>query len=105
VSDLTKEEQGHVGLALRFLRARAGGWDALAKVLHFGRSTLLDAASGRHPPTASMALRIARLAQVGVDDLLAGRYPEAGACAHCGNKSEVSLSALSSPDDSKIAIR
>ena len=74
VSDLTPSEQSAVRVALRFLKTRAGGWEALARVLHFGPSTLGNVASERtrKTPTASMALRIARLAQVTVDDVLAG---------------------------------
>ena len=86
MSDLTPKEQANVRVALRYLRARAGGWTALARVLHSAPKTLGATASDRNfrPPTASMALRIARLAQVGVDDVLAGRFPELGVCAHCG---------------------
>jgi hypothetical protein len=88
VSDLTKEEQASVAVALRFLKARAGGWAPLAKVLHFDIGTMSRAANGRRGTTVTMALRIARLAQVGVDDVLAGRYPGPGICAHCGARKE-----------------
>ena len=90
MSDLTASEQASVRVALRFLKTRAGGWEALARVLHFGPSTLGNVASERtrKAPTASMALRIARLAQVTVDDVLAGRYPGPNVCAHCGARKE-----------------
>ena len=31
-----------------------------------------------------IAFRVARLAKVGVDDVLAGRFPPPGTCPHCG---------------------
>jgi hypothetical protein len=32
-----------------------------------------------------MALRVARLAGVPIDDVLAGKFPPAGTCPYCGN--------------------
>jgi plasmid maintenance system antidote protein VapI len=82
--DLTDAEQGHVRTALHFLRARCNGWRPLAKVLGTKHLTVARIARGR-PVTPTMAFRIARLANVGVDDVLAGRFPPAGACPHCGH--------------------
>ena len=79
MSDLTKEEQANVRKALQFLRARCGGWKAVAKVLHFRRETV-----GRASISASMAIRVARFAGVGVDELLTGKFPPAGTCPYCG---------------------
>jgi hypothetical protein len=83
MSDLTKEEQAHVQAALRFLRARCGGWKPLAKALRFTSRTLSA------PASTSVAFRVARLAGIGVDDLLAGRFPPPGMCPHCGHASDV----------------
>jgi hypothetical protein len=83
-SDLTTAEQTHVRAALRFLRARCGGWAPLAKALRFRERSLAKVGCGR-VASASMAVRVARLAEVGVDDLLAGKYPPAGTCPHCGH--------------------
>jgi hypothetical protein len=83
-SDLTAQEQVHVRAALRFLRARCGGWAPLAKALRFGDSTVTNAAGGHVGISASMALRVARLSGVGVDEVLAGRFPPPGTCPHCG---------------------
>lgn len=85
MSDLTAKEQGAVRVAIRFLKARAGMWAPLAKTLRVHRRTLGAIASGRLPVTASVAVRVARLAGVGVDDVLLGRFPPAGACPHCGH--------------------
>jgi hypothetical protein len=71
-SDLTADEQKNVRAAIRFLRPRVGNRKALARALHVSRSTKNSAAS------ASVALRVARLAGVGVDNVLGGstRRPE-----------------------------
>lgn len=82
--DLTTAEQGHVRAALQFLRARCGGWAPLAQVLRAKPTALARVGNGRRGTTASLAVRIARLACVGVDDVLGGRFPPAGACPHCG---------------------
>jgi hypothetical protein len=71
-----------VRAALRFLHARAGRWDVLAKALSTTKATL------RRPASASLAVRVARLAKVGVDDILAGRFPDPGICPHCGQRRE-----------------
>lgn len=79
---LTTAEHARVLAAVRFLRARCGGWAPLVKALGFSRITLTK------PATATVAFRVARLAGVGIDDLLAGKYPPAGTCAHCGHRAE-----------------
>lgn len=85
-SDLTKEEQDHVRRALVFLRARSGGsWAPVAKLLRFKPGHLVHVAGGRDPVSASMAIRIARIAHVGIDALLAGEYPAEGTCPYCGH--------------------
>lgn len=93
MTDLTTEEQANVRTALRFLRVRAGGWEPVARALHFDPSLLGKVTSGR-TVTASMAVRVARLAHVGVDDVLTGRYPNPNACPHCG---QVSVPAAALP--------
>jgi hypothetical protein len=87
-ADLSTEEQEHVRAAMRFLRVRCGGWTQLATALRFKCHTVTDAGLGHGPVSASMAFRVARLAAVTVDDVLAGKYPPAGACAHCGHVAE-----------------
>lgn len=84
--DLTAQEQTHVRTALKFLRLRCGTWAVTAKALRLGESTIADVAAGRRVASALLAFRVARLAKVGVDDLLAGRYPAPGTCPHCGHK-------------------
>ena len=84
-SDLTKEEQTNVRTALRFLRSRCGGWMSVAKALRFGDSTLSSVMSGK-AVSASLAVRVARLASVAVDDVLSGKYPAPGTCPYCGHR-------------------
>ena len=84
MSDLTADEQKNVRTAMRFLRARCGTWATVSKALRLHESTLCNVVGGR-PVTPLMAFRVARLAAVGVDDVLTGKFPPAGTCPHCGH--------------------
>jgi len=86
--DLTPAEQTHVRTALKFLHVRCGTWATLAKVLRLGESTVSNVAAGRKTVGPVLAFRVARLAKVSVDDVLAARFPEPGTCAHCGHRGE-----------------
>jgi len=81
--DLTPEENANVRAAILFLRARLGGWARLAKMLHMNRPSLRA-----EQYQAQTAFKVSRVAGVGVDDVLTGRYPPAGACRHCGHMAE-----------------
>jgi hypothetical protein len=85
MSDLTAKEQDNVRAALRFLRTRAGTWATLAKALRLGETTIANVAGGHKTVTPLAAFRVARLAKVGMDDVLGGRFPAAGTCPHCGH--------------------
>ena len=85
MTDLTAEEQARVRAAFRFLRVRVGGWRPLAKALSFSPNTIRHVKKGEKAVSASMTVRVARLAAVSVDDVLAGRYPPVGTCPHCGH--------------------
>lgn len=82
--DLTTEEQDHVRAALRYLRARAGNWRALAKALGFEMVTLRNVRGGEKNVSPTLAFRVARFAGVSIDDLLAGKFPPVATCLHCG---------------------
>ena len=82
-TDLTPDETSNVRKALHVLRRRLGGYRALAAALRVNAKTLQDQGSTR-APSAAVAIRLARLAAVPVDDVLAGRWPVEGACPHCG---------------------
>ena len=93
MSDLTASEQDHVRAALRFLHAQLGTWTPLEKALRLRRQHLASAASGYATVGASLAVRVARLASVGVDDVLAGRFPPSDVCPHCGSRKEAAAAA------------
>jgi hypothetical protein len=83
-TDLTATEQHRVRVALRFLRVKFGGWAGLAKALKSGE-VMLSAVASKRPVSASLAFRVARLTGVGIDDLLAGKFPPPGSCPLCGH--------------------
>lgn len=85
-TDLTAQEQANVRAAIRFLRVQCGSAEALTKALRCNKTTVQSAMASARNVTASMAFRVARFAGVGVDDLLAGRFPPAGTCPHCGRR-------------------
>jgi hypothetical protein len=83
VSDLAAKEQSNVRAALSFLRFRFGGLAPLAKALRLKETTIGRVRQGK-AVSASLTFRVARLAGVSIDDLLAGRFPAPGTCPHCG---------------------
>jgi len=89
VSDLSEKEATNVRTALRFLRAKCGGWGPVAKTLRLGLSTITMIVGGHRTPSPLIAFRIAKLAKVSVDDVLAGRFPSPGTCPYCGHRAEV----------------
>ena len=88
MSDLTADEQTNVRAALRFLHLRCGTWATAAKALRMAESSVANIAIGRRVVTPGVTFRVARLFKVGVDDLLAGRFPPPGTCPHCGHRTE-----------------
>lgn len=80
---MTEQEQDNVRAALRFLRLRCGGWKPLGAAMRMDWKCLSQSAGGR-AVGPRMAFRVARLAGVGVDAVLAGEYPPEGVCPHCG---------------------
>jgi len=85
-ADLSLDEQERVRNAIIRVRLQFGGLKMLAQVLHFDHTTLIHVCKERRAVTASMAFRLARLIGVGIDDLLAGKWPEPGTCPRCGYK-------------------
>lgn len=88
MSDLTADEQKNVRAALQFLRLRCGTWATVAKALRMGESTIANVATGHQAVTPNVTFRVARFVKVGVDDLLAGRFPPPGTCPHCGHRAD-----------------
>lgn len=83
--DLTAAEQANVLIALRYLRVKCGGWKTLADGLGFSRHTMRQVRLGEKNVSPTMAVRVAKLAGVGVDDVLMGRFPPTGTCPRCGH--------------------
>ena len=89
MSDFTEKEQAHVRAALRFLHLRSGRWIALGRALRFNGYNLSNIANGHQAVSAKLVLRIAKFAGVGLDDVIAGRFPLPGTCSRCGHRSDV----------------
>ncbi len=83
-TDLTPDEQAAVRRALHTLRLRLGGWKALAKALRVNVRTLTTQGGTRGRPSAAVAIRAAKLADVSVTEILEARWPKEGSCPHCG---------------------
>ena len=70
--------------AIRFLRFKVGGWTPVADALHMKADSLGKVVSERRSVTPGLAFAVARLTDVSVDDLLAGRLLSPRTCPHCG---------------------
>ena len=82
-TDLTLEEQANVRVAMRFLATRLGDVAKLAKAMGAHRETVNRPARGG-VVSAGIALRVAKVAGVPLESVLAGTWPPGGACPHCG---------------------
>ncbi len=85
MSDLDQKEQNHVRAALRFLQRRLGRWSAVSDAIGFSPKTIDGVVFAKKSVSASMALRVARLLGVMIDDLLVGKFLPPGACPNCGH--------------------
>jgi hypothetical protein len=84
-TDLTPAERESAKVAIRHLAKRHGSYGKLAAAMSASTETVrLAARTGKL--SAGLALRAARLAGVPLEDVLAGRWPVAGACPHCGRQ-------------------
>ena len=84
VSDLTAKELDNMRAALRFLHAKVGKWTTLTKALRTTARSLRRTRDGESA-TPALAVRVAKFAGVGVDDVLAGRFPPPSTCPMCGH--------------------
>lgn len=81
---LTPEESTNVLIALEYMVARVGGGQALAYRMGIDRTCVRRALKERPTPGAVIAWELSRVAQVPVEDIIAGKYPPPGSCPHCG---------------------
>jgi hypothetical protein len=83
--DLTPEEIANAKRALGVMLRRFGTWHAAAEALGAKLATVkaaVDARKGK--PSVGLALRVARVVGVPLEDILAGTWPKDGACTMCG---------------------
>lgn len=99
MTGLTPVEQSRVRTALRFLRARTGTWEPLGKALGFKATFLPRVVNGDKAASPALAFAVARFAGCGVDALLAGEFPPAGTCPHCGHVLDESASNQADPSN------
>jgi plasmid maintenance system antidote protein VapI len=90
MNDLTNKEQKAVRTALRFLRLRVGAWGPLAKALRYEWDSIQKVTTGKRAVTPALALRVARLAGVGMDELLVGRWLSARVCRTAATRRTIS---------------
>lgn len=83
-SDLTPTEQANVRTAIRFLVKRLGSMQKLAAAMSSKTGTVKQSLRGG--VSAGITIRVARVAGVSAEELLAGRWPAVSACPHCGRE-------------------
>jgi hypothetical protein len=83
---LTPEEQECVRVAMRVLRVRFGSYAKIARMIGADTRNTARWGHAKGKPDARVALTVARLAGVPVDDVLQGRFPASDSCPFCGHK-------------------
>jgi hypothetical protein len=83
-ASLSPEEAANVRKALVVLRYRLGSLEALAHALKVEPIMASQGCMPHRRPSAGLAIRAARAAEVPVEEILAGRWPGDGACPLCG---------------------
>jgi DNA-binding XRE family transcriptional regulator len=81
---LTPEQHEGLRRAIEALRNRYGSLTRLARAVNVHPTTVIRAARVAGKSSPGLALKIARLVSVPVDDVLDGRFPKPGACPMCG---------------------
>ncbi|HTA91228.1 MAG TPA: hypothetical protein VK745_16695 [Polyangiaceae bacterium] len=84
LSALTAEEQANVLAFALKLRAEYRSWEAFAVALGVKQLAAFRACTGLQEPCAGLALRLARMAKVSVEDVLSGAFAKPGCCPMCG---------------------
>jgi hypothetical protein len=83
-SDLTPEEQANVRAAMMYLRVRHGTLRRLARLMRANEGTVMHAM--HRTVSAGIALRVARVAETTMEDLIGGAWLPPGVCRHCGRR-------------------
>ncbi|MGK4000251.1 transcriptional regulator [Sorangium sp. So ce1024] len=80
---LTRDESAALRAALKNLN-RELTWAEIAREIGVCRNTVRFVANGRTPGSAGLALRVARLAGLGLERILSPGPVDAGKCDRCG---------------------
>ena len=72
-------------IAIRYLHAKCGNWETLAKMLCMQDDSIRKVLRGGRGVSAELAFRVSRLAKVSMDVLLSGRLVPPGTCPNCGH--------------------
>jgi transcriptional regulator with XRE-family HTH domain len=83
---LKDHEVAYVRAALGVLKLRYGSWRRLAEAMQVGRMRVTRAACGLRRPDVALAVRLARVAGVPVEDIIKGRFVLRGTCPMCGQR-------------------
>ena len=84
--DLSLEQQEHVRVCLRALRAKFGNWRNVERSLPVAHSVMVDVMSGRVEVSVVIAFRTAKVMGASVYDVIEGKALPDGTCAHCGKE-------------------
>lgn len=79
-------QQANVRNAISFLRIRLGSTQRLAEAYGVSVVVAWKLMGSSRPVSARVAFLTARLAGVGMDDILEGRWPYPSECPHCGRR-------------------
>lgn len=72
--------------AIAALKVRHGSLNALARAIGVDSTYLNLMFNGRRRVHPGLAIQLAPLAGVTVDDILRGKFPAEGSCPYCGRK-------------------
>ncbi len=86
MNKLSPEQAANVRIALKVLKIRYGTLQKLAELMHVTLGSLTRVLAAE--PNAGLALRIAQVAGVPVDDILTGAFPKPGSCPMCGGRNK-----------------
>lgn len=81
---LNQEQRDGVRRAIATLSGRYGSLTKLAKAMGVHSTTVIRSARVTGKPSAGLAVKLAKLAGVPVDDVLSGAFPKPGSCPVCG---------------------
>jgi len=84
VNRLSPEQEARVRAAIEVLRVRIGTLRGVARAMGVNPDLVTRAARKGGKPSPGLAIHVAALAKVPVDDILQGRFPRPGACPMCG---------------------